>query len=45
MEYDHMKPAEEPLLWIADAVAWAYGAAGDWRRRADPMIDDVTKLG
>ena len=45
MEYDHMKPVEEPLLWIADAAAWAYGAAGDWRRRADPMIDDVTKLG
>ncbi|HMS48327.1 hypothetical protein [Candidatus Neomicrothrix sp.] len=45
MEYDHMKPAEEPLLWIADAAAWAYGAAEDWRRRADPMIDDVTKLG
>ena len=27
--YEHLRPHEEPLLWVADAVAWAHGAGGD----------------
>jgi hypothetical protein len=42
--YLHLRPAEEPLLWAADAVAWAVGAGGDWRRRAEPVLDDVIQL-
>jgi hypothetical protein len=42
--YDHMRPHEEPLLWAADAVAWAIGAGGDWRRRIAPIIDDVVDI-
>lgn len=42
--YEHMLPHEEPLLWIPDAVAWAYGAGGDWRRRVDPMISKVVDM-
>jgi hypothetical protein len=38
-------PDEEPLLWVSDAVAWAMGAGGDWRRRVEPMIDEVVRLG
>ncbi len=37
--YDHRANHEEPLLWVVDSLLWAYGAGGDWRRRADPMID------
>jgi hypothetical protein len=33
MIYEHLRPFEEPLLWIPDAIAWAWGAGGDWRRR------------
>jgi hypothetical protein len=43
--FEHLLPYEEPLLWIADAAAWAWGAGGDWRRRADPMIAEVVRIG
>ena len=45
LEYRHLSPYEEPLLWVSDAVAWAMGAGGDWRRRVEPMIDEVVRLG
>jgi hypothetical protein len=38
MEYHHMKPDEEPPLWIVDVAAWAYGAVGDCRRRQRHQI-------
>lgn len=41
MTYEHMKPYEEPLLWPADGLIWAYGAGGDWRRRTESMIEKV----
>lgn len=39
--YEHLRGQQEELLWIADAVAWAYGAGGDWRRRMKPIVSDV----
>jgi hypothetical protein len=33
------------MLAAADAIAWAYGAGGDWRRRVAPSIDVVVDLG
>ena len=41
LSYDHLGGHEEPLLWIADAVAWAYGAGGEWRRRVNGLIENV----
>lgn len=38
--YEHVDSTAEPLLWISDAVAWCFGAGGDWRRRADPLVAD-----
>jgi hypothetical protein len=35
----------EPLLWVADAVTWAVGAGGDWRRRVAPMLDEHVRVG
>jgi hypothetical protein len=43
--YEHLRPVEDPLLWISDAIAWSYGAGGDWRRRAVELIDEVTATG
>ena len=40
----HLRGHEEPLLWAADAVTWAYSADGDWRRRVDPMLDKAVLL-
>jgi hypothetical protein len=45
LEYRHLSPYEEPLLWVSDAVAWAMGAGGDWRRRIEPLVDEVIRLG
>ena len=39
--YDHLRAQDEPLLWVSDAVAWAYGAGPPWRSRAEPLIDHV----
>ena len=44
--YDHMPPHGDPLLWIADAVAWCSSAGGAWRERVDAIIvaaHDVTR--
>lgn len=35
---------QEPLLWIADAIAWSYTRGGDWKRRIRPLIADETLL-
>lgn len=42
--YAHVAPTVEPMLWVPDAIAWAYGSGGDWRRRADPLIAEVVDV-
>lgn len=39
MTYEHMRPHEEPLLWVSDAVAWAYGAGGEWRSQVEALVN------
>lgn len=34
MAYRHEDAANEPALWISDAVGWAYRRGGRWRARA-----------
>ncbi|UFS58064.1 DUF3800 domain-containing protein [Subtercola endophyticus] len=36
--YGHETSADEPLLWVSDAVAWCVARGGDWRRRVSPLI-------
>lgn len=36
--YDHRPARDEPLLWAADALCWAVGAGGDWRRRISDQL-------
>lgn len=42
--YEHLLPHMEPMLWIPDAVAWAYAKGGDWRRRIAPLVEHVAKV-
>jgi hypothetical protein len=42
--WEHRLGAEEPLLWIADCITWAVGAAAAWRRLIDPILRDVIEL-
>ncbi|HWB34749.1 MAG TPA: hypothetical protein VHA75_01865, partial [Rugosimonospora sp.] len=44
LRYEHLRGHEEPLLWIPDAIAWAYGAGGDWRRRISSLLEGVTDV-
>lgn len=37
MAYTHHRPASEPLLWIPDAVAWAWGRGGHWRTQIEGL--------
>ncbi|MFD1146873.1 hypothetical protein [Saccharothrix hoggarensis] len=44
LSYEHFRPTEDALLWVSDAVAWCYGAGGEWRRRVGVLLDDVTDV-
>lgn len=44
LPYEHLRPVAEPALWWPDAVAWAYGAGGDWRRRIAPVVEKIRHL-
>ncbi len=44
LRYEHRAPVAEPCLWAADAVAWAYGAGADWRRRLGDAVQMIKKI-
>jgi hypothetical protein len=33
-------PKLDPLLWVADAVAWTWSRGGQWRRRVAPYCQE-----
>lgn len=37
IEYLHLPAPSEPLLWIPDAVVWAWSRGGEWRKRAESL--------
>lgn len=42
--YEHARAATESLLAIPDAIAWSIARGGQWRRRIDPMLEQLTEL-
>ena len=38
LTWSHIVRHQEPLLWVADAVAWCLNRGGDWERMVRPMI-------
>jgi hypothetical protein len=40
----HSAPSVEPMLWAADAAAWAFGKGGDWRRRVEGIVAGFAQL-
>lgn len=40
----HEQPDKEPLLWIADLVAYAYCAGGEVRKATEPVVSAVLRL-
>ena len=41
--YHHLHRHEEPLLWIADAVGWAWARGGAYKKSVEPILT-VTDL-
>ena len=37
LTYEHLLQHSDPLLWIADALAWCSSAGGSWRDRIAPI--------
>jgi hypothetical protein len=33
----HHRASDEPLLWLPDIIAWAYGSSGTWRARISKL--------
>lgn len=46
LSYGHLTGPEEPLLWVPDAVAWAYGRGSTWKAQLDRLglIEAVTQV-
>jgi hypothetical protein len=44
LTYEHLGGSREQLLWVADAVAWCFGAGGDWPRRVAPLIGRTVEV-
>ena len=42
--FEHRRASAEPMLWVADAIAWAHGAGGNWRLFIESVVEDVTEL-
>lgn len=38
LTYEHLRPTEDPILWVADAYAWTAGAGADWPGRCGEVL-------
>ena len=38
MSYRHVDPTDEPLLWIADSIAWSAGFGREWLARVKGIL-------
>jgi hypothetical protein len=41
LSFQHLRPDDDPLLWLPDGFAWAVGAGGDWLRRVGNSVTVV----
>lgn len=44
LRYDHLRAPAEPLLWVPDAVAWAWSHGGPWRARISSLVTTVRQV-
>lgn len=40
----HLRAREDPLLWTADIIAWAYGRSGTWKKKIAGMLGREIRL-
>jgi len=41
LHFDHRKPHEDPMLWVPDVIAWAWGRDKQWRQKVDHLVTVV----
>ena len=44
LRYDHLRAPAEPLLWVPDAVAWAWSHGSPWRARISSLVTNVRRV-
>jgi hypothetical protein len=44
LEIQHLRPHDEPMLWIPDVIAWAFGHTEAWRKLIAPLVARSTRL-
>ena len=45
IEYRFLSKSAEPIIWIADAIAWSYSRGGDFKRRVEALIEKEVSVG
>ena len=38
LTFDHVPGGREPILWVADAVAWSHGAGSQWAPYVERIV-------
>ncbi len=44
LRFDHLRATEDPLLWLPDAIAWAWCRNSAWRDMVSRIVTDVVAL-
>ena len=44
LTFEHRASRDEPMLWVADGIAWAVGSRGPWPDRLGAMLAGVLTL-
>lgn len=42
--FQHVDSTAEALLWLADVVAWCWGAGGAWRQKIGPVVTETASV-
>jgi hypothetical protein len=44
LEVQHLRPHDEPMLWLPDVIAWAIGNTEAWRKLVATLVAHETRL-
>jgi hypothetical protein len=45
LSYQHIRPGDDPLIWLPDCFAWPVGAGGAWLAQVRPAIAVMREVG
>ncbi|MFN8074485.1 MAG: hypothetical protein U0Q15_03570 [Kineosporiaceae bacterium] len=44
LRFDHLRGVDDPLLWVPDAIAWAWCRDRAWRDLVSGLVTEVVEL-